>query len=100
MYFSVGLVPSVVQELEIIVEESLTVKECLREMLQMAKLEGASWHLRRVDWCEEIGEPLTDENASLKEAKVIHGDTLVLVEVATASKGLPQAVCEDVHRCD
>uniref|UniRef100_A0A8C2BL82 Ubiquitin carboxyl-terminal hydrolase n=1 Tax=Cyprinus carpio TaxID=7962 RepID=A0A8C2BL82_CYPCA len=41
---------------------------------------GASWHLRRVDWCEEIGEPLTDENASLKEAKVIHGDTLVLVE--------------------
>uniref|UniRef100_A0A8C2K4R4 Ubiquitin carboxyl-terminal hydrolase n=1 Tax=Cyprinus carpio TaxID=7962 RepID=A0A8C2K4R4_CYPCA len=41
---------------------------------------GESWHLRRVDWCEEIGEPLTDENASLKEAKVIHGDTLVLVE--------------------
>lgn len=27
LYFSVGLVPSVVQELEIIVEESLTVKE-------------------------------------------------------------------------
>uniref|UniRef100_A0A8C2BHC2 Ubiquitin carboxyl-terminal hydrolase n=1 Tax=Cyprinus carpio TaxID=7962 RepID=A0A8C2BHC2_CYPCA len=80
LYFSVGLAPSVFQELEIIVEESLTVKECLREMLQMAKLEGASWHLRRVDWCEEIGEPLTDENASLKEAKVIHGDTLVLVE--------------------
>uniref|UniRef100_A0A8C2BJQ0 Ubiquitin specific peptidase 40 n=1 Tax=Cyprinus carpio TaxID=7962 RepID=A0A8C2BJQ0_CYPCA len=74
LYFSVGLAPSVFQELEIIVEESLTVKE--RMFLYL----GASWHLRRVDWCEEIGEPLTDENASLKEAKVIHGDTLVLVE--------------------
>uniref|UniRef100_A0A8C2BMJ2 Ubiquitin carboxyl-terminal hydrolase n=1 Tax=Cyprinus carpio TaxID=7962 RepID=A0A8C2BMJ2_CYPCA len=41
---------------------------------------GESWHLRRVDWCEEIGEPLMDENASLKEARVSHGDTLVLVE--------------------
>uniref|UniRef100_A0A673H344 USP domain-containing protein n=1 Tax=Sinocyclocheilus rhinocerous TaxID=307959 RepID=A0A673H344_9TELE len=82
-----------------------------------------SWHLRRVDWCEEIGEPLMDENASLKEAKVIHGDTLVLVEGRLPPKvrfqfwmisyvetfqtaffhlisisGLPQTVCEDVHR--
>ncbi|KTF71583.1 hypothetical protein cypCar_00044112 [Cyprinus carpio] len=99
LYFSVGLAPSVVQELEIIVEESLTVKECLREMLQMAKLEGASWHLRRVDWCEEIGEPLTDENASLKEAKVIHGDTLVLVEGRLPPKGylkLSVKMCIDV----
>lgn len=22
---------------------------------------GDSWHLRRLDWCEEIGEPLMDE---------------------------------------
>ncbi|XP_048056384.1 LOW QUALITY PROTEIN: ubiquitin carboxyl-terminal hydrolase 40 [Megalobrama amblycephala] len=87
LYFSIGLAPSVGQELEIIVEESLTVKECLKEMLQMARLEGESWHLRRVDWCEEIGEPLMDENASLKEAKVIHGDTLVLVEGRLPPKG-------------
>ncbi|XP_052415178.1 ubiquitin carboxyl-terminal hydrolase 40 isoform X1 [Carassius gibelio] len=87
LYFSVGLAPSVGQELEIIVEESLTVKECLKEMLQMAKLDGESWHLRRVDWCEEIGEPLMDEHASLKEAKVMHGDTLVLVEGRLPPKG-------------
>ncbi|KAF4111915.1 ubiquitin carboxyl-terminal hydrolase 40 [Onychostoma macrolepis] len=87
LYFCVGLAPSVGQELEIIVEESLTVKECLKEMLQMVKLDGESWHLRRVDWCEEIGEPLMDENASLKEAKVIHGDTLVLVEGRLPPKG-------------
>ncbi|XP_016122455.1 ubiquitin carboxyl-terminal hydrolase 40 [Sinocyclocheilus grahami] len=87
LYFIVGVVPSVGQELEIIVEESLTVKECLTEMLQMAKLDGESWHLRRVDWCEEIGEPLMDENASLKEAKVNHGDTLVLVEGRLPPKG-------------
>ncbi|XP_051987038.1 ubiquitin carboxyl-terminal hydrolase 40 [Xyrauchen texanus] len=87
LYFSVGLAPSVGQELQIIVEESLTVKECLKKMLQMARLEGESWHLRRLDWCEEIGEPLFDENASLKEAKVIHGDTLVLVEGRLPPKG-------------
>lgn len=87
LYFSVGLAPSVGQELEIIVEESLTVKECLKKMLQMTRLEGESWHLRRVDWCEEIGEPLMDENASLKEAKVIYGDTLVLIEGRLPPKG-------------
>ncbi|XP_067315155.1 ubiquitin carboxyl-terminal hydrolase 40 [Pseudorasbora parva] len=87
LYFSIGLAPLVGQELEIIVEESLTVKECLKEMLQMARLEGESWHLRRVDWCEEIGEPLMDENASLEEAKVTHGDTLVLVEGRLPPKG-------------
>lgn len=87
LYFSVGLAPSDGQELEIFVEESLTVKECLKEMLLMARLEGDSWHLRRLDWCEEIGEPLMDENASLKEAKVLHGDTLVLVEGRLPPKG-------------
>uniref|UniRef100_A0A671T6Y0 Ubiquitin carboxyl-terminal hydrolase 40-like n=1 Tax=Sinocyclocheilus anshuiensis TaxID=1608454 RepID=A0A671T6Y0_9TELE len=90
LYFSVGLAPSVGQELEIIVEESLTVKElCSEKMLvfKNAVLVIASWHLRRVDWCEEIGEPLMDENASLKEVKVIHGDTLVLVEGRLPPKG-------------
>uniref|UniRef100_A0A8C2K4G4 Ubiquitin specific peptidase 40 n=1 Tax=Cyprinus carpio TaxID=7962 RepID=A0A8C2K4G4_CYPCA len=100
LYFSVGLVPSVVQELEIIVEESLTVKElCSEKMLHMFLYLGESWHLRRVDWCEEIGEPLTDENASLKEAKVIHGDTLVLVEGRLPPKGylkLSVKMCIDV----
>lgn len=87
LYFSVGLAPSAGPELEIIVEESLTVKECLKAMLHMARLEGDAWHLRRLDWCEEIGEPLMDENASLKEAKVNHGDTLVLVEGRLPPKG-------------
>lgn len=22
---------------------------------------GTCWHLRRLDWCEEVGEPLVDE---------------------------------------
>lgn len=22
---------------------------------------GTCWHLRRLDWCEEVGEPLMDE---------------------------------------
>ncbi|KAA0713389.1 Ubiquitin carboxyl-terminal hydrolase 40 [Triplophysa tibetana] len=87
LYFNVGLAPSDGQELEVIVQESLTIKECLKKMLLMARLEGDSWHLRRLDWCEEIGEPLMDENATLKEAKVLHGDTLVLVEGRLPPKG-------------
>uniref|UniRef100_A0A672SUM4 USP domain-containing protein n=1 Tax=Sinocyclocheilus grahami TaxID=75366 RepID=A0A672SUM4_SINGR len=30
-------------------------------LLQLEELDSESWHLRRVDWCEEIGEPLMDE---------------------------------------
>ncbi|XP_076871413.1 ubiquitin carboxyl-terminal hydrolase 40 isoform X2 [Brachyhypopomus gauderio] len=102
LYFRVGVVPSAGQELEIIVEESLTVKECLTEMLQVAGLDGMCWHLRRMDWCEEVGEPLMDENASLLDMKVSTGDTLVISEGQLPPKGflkLPVSWLEDL-RCD
>uniref|UniRef100_A0A8C7IGI9 Ubiquitin carboxyl-terminal hydrolase 40-like n=1 Tax=Oncorhynchus kisutch TaxID=8019 RepID=A0A8C7IGI9_ONCKI len=61
LYFSVGTAPSSGLEGEIIVERSSTVKQCLKKMLESARLEGDGWHLRRLDWCEEVGEALMDE---------------------------------------
>ncbi|XP_046717084.1 ubiquitin carboxyl-terminal hydrolase 40 isoform X2 [Silurus meridionalis] len=85
LFFSVA--PPTGPELEIIVEETLTVKECLIAMLQEAGLNGMCWHLRRMDWCEEVGEPLLDENASLLEMGVVNGDTLVITEGQLPPKG-------------
>ncbi|GAA6078202.1 ubiquitin carboxyl-terminal hydrolase 40 [Tachysurus ichikawai] len=40
-----------------------------------------------MDWCEEVGEPLTDENASLLDMGVVNGDTLVITEGQLPPKG-------------
>uniref|UniRef100_I3IYH6 Ubiquitin carboxyl-terminal hydrolase n=1 Tax=Oreochromis niloticus TaxID=8128 RepID=I3IYH6_ORENI len=48
---------------------------------------GTCWHLRRLDWCEEVGEPLMDEDASLSELKIGNGETLVVTEGHLPSKG-------------
>uniref|UniRef100_A0A665TIG7 USP domain-containing protein n=1 Tax=Echeneis naucrates TaxID=173247 RepID=A0A665TIG7_ECHNA len=80
LHFSVGTAPSAGLETDIIVEETCTVKECLKAMLDAAGLEGSCWHLRRLDWCEDVGEPLMDEDASLSELKISSGETLVVTE--------------------
>ncbi|XP_052344646.1 ubiquitin carboxyl-terminal hydrolase 40 [Oncorhynchus keta] len=87
LYFSVGTAPSSGLEGEIIVERSSTVKQCLKKMLESARLEGDGWHLRRLDWCEEVGEALMDEEASLSELKLSHGDALVITEGRLPPKG-------------
>ncbi|CAB1327929.1 unnamed protein product [Coregonus sp. 'balchen'] len=87
LYFSVGTAPASGLEGEIIVEQSSTVKQCLKKMLESAGLEGAGWHLRRLDWCEEVGEALMDEEASLSELKMSHGDSLVITEGRLPPKG-------------
>ncbi|XP_012995405.1 ubiquitin carboxyl-terminal hydrolase 40 isoform X2 [Esox lucius] len=87
LYYTVGTAPSSGLEGDIIVEQSCTVKQCLKAMLALAGLEGDSWHLRRMDWCEEVGEALMDEEVSLSELKLNHGDTLVITEGRLPSKG-------------
>uniref|UniRef100_A0A8C8J2J1 USP domain-containing protein n=1 Tax=Oncorhynchus tshawytscha TaxID=74940 RepID=A0A8C8J2J1_ONCTS len=72
LYFSVGTAPSSGLEGEIIVERSSTVK-------QVGNV-WDGWHLRRLDWCEDVGEALMDEEASLSELKMSHGDALVITE--------------------
>ncbi|XP_044023180.1 ubiquitin carboxyl-terminal hydrolase 40 isoform X1 [Siniperca chuatsi] len=87
LHFSVGMVPSAGMEMDIIVENTCTVKECLKSMLDAVGLDGTCWHLRRLDWCEEVGEPLMDEDASLSELKISNGDTLVVTEGQLPPKG-------------
>uniref|UniRef100_A0A8C9RC55 Ubiquitin specific peptidase 40 n=1 Tax=Scleropages formosus TaxID=113540 RepID=A0A8C9RC55_SCLFO len=72
LYFTVSSGSSTGAEMEIMVEESITVKECLRLMLKAACLEGDWWHLRKMDWCEEVGDPLMDEVRALTVRNVLH----------------------------
>lgn len=85
--FSVGVAPSAGTEMDIIVERTCTAKECLKLMLDAVSLDGTSWHLRRLDWCEEVGEPLMDEDAPLPELKISNGETLIVVEGQLPPKG-------------
>uniref|UniRef100_A0A3Q3FTU7 Ubiquitin specific peptidase 40 n=1 Tax=Kryptolebias marmoratus TaxID=37003 RepID=A0A3Q3FTU7_KRYMA len=48
---------------------------------------GTCWHLRKLDWCEEVGEPLMDEDASLSDLKINNGETLVVTEGLLPPKG-------------
>ncbi|XP_052048957.1 ubiquitin carboxyl-terminal hydrolase 40 isoform X3 [Apodemus sylvaticus] len=48
-------------EMEVIVEETLSVRDCLKIMLQKSGQQGEMWHLRKMDWCYEAGEPLCEE---------------------------------------
>nr|XP_061824121.1 ubiquitin carboxyl-terminal hydrolase 40-like isoform X2 [Nerophis lumbriciformis] len=87
LHFSVGAAPSAGIEMDIIVERTCTVKECLQAMLDAVGLEGTCWHLRRLDWCEEVGEALLDENASLSVLNINNGEMLVVAEGQLPPKG-------------
>ncbi|XP_061858151.1 ubiquitin carboxyl-terminal hydrolase 40 isoform X2 [Colius striatus] len=87
LYFIVGSDQNMSPEMEIIVEETASVKECLNLMLEKSGLSGNNWHLRRIDWCYEAGEALSQENATLKELNVCRGDTLVITEGKLPAKG-------------
>nr|BAG58469.1 unnamed protein product [Homo sapiens] len=67
-------------EMEIVVEETISVRDCLKLMLKKSGLQGDAWHLRKMDWCYEAGEPLCEEDATLKELLICSGDTLLLIE--------------------
>ncbi|KFW64861.1 Ubiquitin carboxyl-terminal hydrolase 40 [Pygoscelis adeliae] len=87
LYFIVGSDRNSSPEMEIVVEETASVKECLNLMLEKSGLSGDNWHLRRIDWCYEAGEALSQENATLKELNVCRGDTLVITEGKLPPKG-------------
>nr|XP_008170826.1 ubiquitin carboxyl-terminal hydrolase 40 [Chrysemys picta bellii] len=80
LYFLVGSDLQGAPEMEIVVEETASVRECLNVMLKKSGLPGDNWHLRRIDWCYEAGEALSEEGARLKELNVCSGDTLVITE--------------------
>ncbi|XP_029789427.1 ubiquitin carboxyl-terminal hydrolase 40 isoform X3 [Suricata suricatta] len=80
LFFTVGSDAQSGAEMEIIVEETTSVGDCLKLMLAKCGLPGDTWHLQKTDWCFEAGEPLCEEDASLKELMVCSGDTLLLIE--------------------
>lgn len=80
LFFAVGSDVQPGTEMEIIVEETVSVRGCLKIMLEKSGLSGDTWHLRKMDWCFEAGEPLCEEDATLKELMICSGDTLLLVE--------------------
>ncbi|XP_053554853.1 ubiquitin carboxyl-terminal hydrolase 40 [Bombina bombina] len=76
------------REQEIILEETVTIRETLEKMLKEVGLSGEpGWHLRKMDWCYEAGEPLTDQEATLRELKICTGDTLIITEGRIPPKG-------------
>ncbi|XP_037704811.1 ubiquitin carboxyl-terminal hydrolase 40 isoform X2 [Choloepus didactylus] len=80
LFFTVGSDVQPGTEMEIIVEETVSVRDCLKIMLEKSGLPGDTWHLRKMDWSYEAGEPLCEEDATLKELMICSGDTLVLIE--------------------
>ncbi|XP_067596267.1 ubiquitin carboxyl-terminal hydrolase 40 isoform X2 [Pseudorca crassidens] len=80
LFFTVGSDVQPGTEMEIIVEETISVRDCLKVMLEKSGLSGDAWHLRKMDWCYEAGEALWEEDAALKELMLSSGDTLLLIE--------------------
>nr|XP_014343853.1 PREDICTED: ubiquitin carboxyl-terminal hydrolase 40 [Latimeria chalumnae] len=80
LYFVVGSDLQASSEMEVIVEETVSVKQCLKIIQEKAGLTGDCWHLRRMDWCYEAGDALNEEEASLKSLKICSGDALVITE--------------------
>ncbi|KAM5324798.1 ubiquitin carboxyl-terminal hydrolase 40 isoform 2-T3 [Glossophaga mutica] len=87
LFFAVGSSAEPGTEMEIIVEETISVRECLKIMLEKFGLPGDTWHLRKMDWCYEAGEPLCEEDATLRELMIRSGDTLLLVEGKLLPRG-------------
>lgn len=88
LFFSLGSDIQPGSEMEIIVEETVSVRDCLKTVLEKFGLPGDAWHLRRMDWCCEAGEPLREEDATLKELTIRSGDTLLLTEGKLLPAGL------------
>ncbi|OCT63721.1 ubiquitin carboxyl-terminal hydrolase 40 isoform X1 [Xenopus laevis] len=88
LYFISGSDLQEGSEQEIILEDTLTVRQSLERMLLKAGLPGeAGWHLRKMDWCYEAGEALNDEDSTLKELNICAGETLVITEGKLPPKG-------------
>ena len=63
--------------LQVMLEESATVGQCLALILSDANLTGG-WHLRKTNWCGEAAEILEDEEKSLDDAGVRVGGLSLL----------------------
>uniref|UniRef100_A0A452RQT3 Ubiquitin carboxyl-terminal hydrolase 40 n=1 Tax=Ursus americanus TaxID=9643 RepID=A0A452RQT3_URSAM len=79
LFFTVGSDVQPGTEMEIIVEETMSVRD-VSNFTFSGVGRGDTWHLRKMDWCYEAGEPLCEEDATLRELMICSGDTLLLIE--------------------
>ncbi|XP_053453263.1 ubiquitin carboxyl-terminal hydrolase 40 isoform X5 [Nycticebus coucang] len=63
LFFAMGSDVQPGTEMELMVEETTSVRDCLKIMLEKSGLPGDTWHLRKMDWCYEAGEPLCEEKS-------------------------------------
>ncbi|XP_053219842.1 ubiquitin carboxyl-terminal hydrolase 40 isoform X2 [Podarcis raffonei] len=87
LYYIVGHELQSSPEMEMVVQETTTVRECLNLMLKKSGLAGDNWHLRKIDWCYEAGDALSEEAATLKELNICSGDILNVAEGKLPPKG-------------
>ncbi|XP_036175836.1 ubiquitin carboxyl-terminal hydrolase 40 isoform X8 [Myotis myotis] len=72
------------------VKISATVNACLKIMLEKFGLPGDTWHLRKMDWCYEAGEPLCEEgNRGIGFTNKSPVVCLFLAEVTSNKKEFP-----------
>ncbi|XP_023618318.1 ubiquitin carboxyl-terminal hydrolase 40 isoform X5 [Myotis lucifugus] len=90
LFFAMGSDIQPGSEMEIIVEETISVRECLKIMLEKFGLPGDTWHLRKMDWCYEAGEPLCEEgNRGIGFTNKSPVVCLFLAEVTSNKKEFP-----------
>ncbi|XP_055959403.1 ubiquitin carboxyl-terminal hydrolase 40 [Patella vulgata] len=76
-----------IKEEEIILDNTITVQECLDAMLLQSGLPGENWHLRKTNWCGEPTDVLDDLHMTLNQLQVQDGDHLLIEEGRLPVKG-------------
>ncbi|KAK6165349.1 hypothetical protein SNE40_022291 [Patella caerulea] len=76
-----------IKEEEIILDNTITVQECLDAMLLHSGLPGDNWHLRKTNWCGEPTDVLDDLHMTLNQVQVQDGDHLLIEEGRLPVKG-------------
>lgn len=80
LMFGIGEMTEDMPPYEVIVNHQMSISGCLKLMLKHAGLDGESWHLCKTNWCGELTSSLINENLSLEEEGLEHGDYLIILE--------------------
>lgn len=72
---------------EVIVNRNSTVQECCSIMVATIGLQSQEWHLRKTNWCGELGEILDDETLTVENLKLKSGDYLIVESGRLPPKG-------------
>lgn len=68
------------------VERTISIEQCLAQILSHSSLQGG-WHLRKTNWCWEAANIFEDEEISLEAAGIQDGDFIMVEEGKLPPKG-------------